>query len=91
LAGFLKKALGMWALARLWLGKLLGLLHVPGVVVAQTYEANIARATVRVRLGPLFTVVSVNRMDIYFHRLTGRIDGVGVSPGPGDRSDEIER
>jgi hypothetical protein len=81
----------MRALARLWLGKLLGLLHFPGIVVEQTYEANIARATVRVRLGPLFTVVSVNRMDIYFHRLTGRIDGIGFTPSPGDRSDEIAR
>jgi hypothetical protein len=81
----------MWALFRLWLGKLLGLLHVPGIVVEQAYEANIARATVRVRLGPLFTVVSVNGMDIYFHRLTGRIDGIGVSPSPGEPSDEIAR
>jgi hypothetical protein len=78
----------MRTLTRLWLGKLLGLLHLPGIVVAQTYDATIARATVRVRLSPLFTVVTVDRMDIYFHRLTGKIDGVGFSPSPGDRSHE---
>jgi hypothetical protein len=33
-----------------------------------------------VTLGPLFTVVSVNGLDIYFDRLTGAIDGVGSSP-----------
>jgi hypothetical protein len=76
---------------RRWLGTLLGLLHMPGIVVEQTYDADIARATVRVRLGPLFTIVSVNRMDIYVHRLTGRIDGVGFSSRPGDREDEIVR
>ena len=66
--------------ARVVVGKLLGLLRVPGFVVDQTYDAEIARARVRVYLGPLFTVVSVNALDIYFHRLTGKIDGVGYSP-----------
>jgi hypothetical protein len=31
----------------------------------------------------LFTVVTVNGVNVYFYRLTGRIDGVGSSP-PGD-------
>jgi hypothetical protein len=78
----------MRTLTRLWLGKLLELLHLPGLVVAQTYDATIARATVRVRLSPLFAVVSVDRMDIYFHRLTGKIAGVGFSPSADDRSRE---
>jgi hypothetical protein len=43
---------------------------------------------VRVHLGPLFSVVSVNGLDVYFHRLTGRIDGVGFSPAGDCRSDE---
>ena len=73
---------------RLWLGRLLVWLGLPGVVVAQTYDAGIVRAKVTVHLGPLFSVVSVNGLDVYFHRLTGRIDGVGFSPARDYRSGE---
>ena len=69
----------MWTIPRLWLGKLLTLLRVPGIIVNQSYNAEIARARVRVHLGPLFSVVTVNGLDVYFHRLTGKIDGVGFS------------
>ena len=78
----------MWTQARLWVGKLLTLLRIPGIVADQTYDAAITRATVRVHLGPLFSVVSVNGLDVYFHRLTGKIDGVGFSPAAGYKSDE---
>jgi hypothetical protein len=78
----------MRTLVRLWLGKLLVVLGVPGVLVDQSYEAVNTPARVRVHLGPLFSVVSVNGLDVYFHRLTGRIDGVGFSPAGDCRSDE---
>ena len=64
------------------------MLRLPGIIVTQSYDATITRAKVRVRLGPLFSVVTVNGLDVYFHRLTGKIDGVGFSPRPDDRSDE---
>jgi len=35
--------------------------------------------TVKVEHRDLFTVVTVNGLDVYFSRLTGAIDGVGVS------------
>jgi hypothetical protein len=75
-------------MVRLWAGRLLTALRLPGIMVAQTYEAEITRARVRVHLSPLFSVVSVNGVDIYFHRLTGRIDGVGFSASTGYRADE---
>ena len=78
----------MWTRVRLWAGKLLLTLGIPGIIVNQTYDAAVTRATVRVHLGPLFSVVSVNGLDIYFHRLTGKIDGVGFSPAADYRSDE---
>jgi len=78
----------MRTLVRLWLGKMLVVLGIPGVVVNQSYGAVNTRAAVRVHLGPLFSVVSVNGLDVYFHRLTGRIDGVGFSPAGDCRSDE---
>ena len=75
-------------MVRLWAGRLLTALRLPGIMVAQTYEAEITRARVRVHLSPLFSVVSINGVDIYFHRLTGRIDGVGFSASPGYKADE---
>jgi len=78
----------MWTLIRSWLGRLLVMLRIPGIIVNQTYDATVTRARVRVRLGPLFSVVTVNGLDVYFHRLTGKIDGVGFSPRSDDRPDE---
>ena len=79
----------MWTLARLWVEKLLVVLGISGLIVNQTYDAAITRAKVRVHLGPLFSVVSVNGLEVYFHRLTGKIDGVGFSPATDYKSDEI--
>lgn len=78
----------MRTLIRSWVGRLLNGLGIPGLVASQTYEAQIARATVRVALGPLFSIVSVNGLDIYFHRLTGKIDGIGISAASDCRADE---
>jgi hypothetical protein len=36
--------------------------------------------TVSVGRSDLFTIVTVNGIRIFFRRLTGRIDGVGVAP-----------
>ena len=52
----------------------------PGIVRRSDYRASIANVTVRVRTSPRFTVITVNGIDVYFERLTGRIDGVGSSP-----------
>jgi hypothetical protein len=57
--------------------------------VSQTYEARITHATVRVPLGPLFSVVSVNGWDIHFHRMTGKIDGVALTAPTDYKLDEI--
>ena len=75
-------------MARLMIGKLLILLHLPGIMVNQSYNAARTRARVRVHLGPLFSVVTVNGLDVYFHRLTGKIDGVGISQASADTPDE---
>ena len=75
-------------MVRRWVGLLLTALRVPGIMVEQRYEAQTTSARVRVYLSPLFSVVSVNGVDIYFHRLTGKIDGVGFSAPPGCKADE---
>ena len=75
----------MWERLRLmWLratGSLANLLGWPCVVRPCEYTSRLA--SVSVRCGPLFTVVTVNGVNVYFYRLTGRIDGVGSRP-PGD-------
>src|SRR5882724_6564525 len=76
-----------FTLLRLWAGKVLNAIGVPGVLQPGTYEAGIGQGSVRVTVGPLFTVVTVNGLDVYFHRFTGVIDGVGFSVAAGCPAD----
>jgi len=66
---------------RLWLRVLTGKIYnwagIPGLVRDCDYKAGITDANISVRAKELFTIVTVNGLEIYFHRLTGRIDGVG--------------
>jgi hypothetical protein len=90
------------SILRQWLGWILNKLGLPGFVGDSDYSSNNLHAHVRVRRKRLFTIVSVNGLDVYFRRLTGRLDGVGLDPngsytpvrargpvaphGPGDRA-----
>ena len=62
------------------LGLLLNWLGWPGFVQETEYRGQGTRALVRVKTTRLYTVVSVNGTDVYFDRITGRIDGTGTSP-----------
>ena len=42
------------------------------------YYSQSLGVIVRVRMNPRFTVITVNGVDVYFYRLTGGIDGVGL-------------
>jgi len=64
---------------RLALGTVFNLAGIPGLVRDCDYQAGIADATIKVRVRDLFTVIEVNGLEIYFHRLTGAIDGVGFT------------
>lgn len=66
---------------RVVFGYLFNLAGIPGLVRSCDYEAGITDARIRVRVGEMFTVITVNELDIYFHRLTGKIDGVGLTVG----------
>ncbi len=68
---------------RLWAGRVLNAIGVPGVVQPGTYEAGIGQASVRITVGPLFTVVTVNGVDVYLDRFTGAVDGVGFGVASG--------
>jgi hypothetical protein len=64
---------------RVWLGKLLNAIGFPGITADGEYDAGICKGKIQVKRTPLFTVVSVNELEIYFHRLTGQIKSVGFS------------
>jgi hypothetical protein len=58
-------------------GRILNLAGFPGWIRAGSHCSQFG--TVQVRVTALYTIVTVNSMDVYFYRLTGGIDGVGVS------------
>jgi hypothetical protein len=68
-----------WVVWRLYFGKLLNALGIPAVVRRGDYRSDAIGATVKVEHRDLFTVITVNGLDVYFSRITGSIDGVGLS------------
>ena len=69
----------MKTLIKLYLGRLANLAGFPAPVRECDYTSHALGAVVRVKKLDLFTVVTVNGLDVYFHRLTGTIDGVGAN------------
>jgi hypothetical protein len=61
----------------MWLGKFLNLASIPGFVKPGEYQSS--GVNVSVRVSPLYSVVTVNGLDLYFHRTTGLIDGWGAN------------
>lgn len=72
------RRLQLWAKVRI--GQLFNLAGLPGFVRDCSYTADIADVTISVHRGALFTIITVNGVDIYFYRITGEIDGIGGSP-----------
>lgn len=70
-----------WATTRLWtemqLARLLNRAGVPGAIQPMSYHDNLTGQQIDVRVGMLFTVLTVNEHDYYFDRMTGRFDGTG--------------
>jgi hypothetical protein len=64
-------------------GRLANLAGLPCFVRAVDYRSDVLQTTVQVRASHLYTVVTVNRIEVYFNRLTGACDGVGLRPGGG--------
>ena len=66
-----------------WLGNLLNAVGAPGFLRDTEFRSRTFGTHVRVKRGQLFTVVSVNGLDVYFGRFSGTVDGVGFSPASG--------
>ena len=75
-----------WLWLKFYAGKLLNLIGLPALVQQSEYESRVLNAQVSVKRSELYTVVSVNGLDIYLGRLTGKIDGIGrtrsINDGP---------
>ena len=71
-------------------GAALNSLGIPGFCRPGVYEARCCEAHIRVRCTSLYTTVSVNGLDVSFHRLTGKITGVGFIPSSGCRPDSTQ-
>jgi hypothetical protein len=69
-----------WSEIKLWFGKLLNLAGFPGLVRECDYHSQALNASVKVRKYGLYTILTVNGLEIYFTRFTGKMDGVGFSP-----------
>ena len=66
-----------------WLGSLMNAIGTPGFIRDTDYRSRTFGTRVRVRCGNLFTVISVDGIDVYVCRFTGMIDGIGFSPASG--------
>jgi hypothetical protein len=70
-----------WSIVKFHLGKIANLFGFPAVVRECDYHSRTLGAFVTVKKLELYTVVTVNGVDVYFNRLSGSIDGVGSSQG----------
>jgi hypothetical protein len=62
-------------------GAVLNLAGLPGFVREGSYRSSNGM-TVEVSVNPLFTVICVNGVEVFFYRVSGEIDGVGISASP---------
>lgn len=59
------------------IGKALRRLKVPGVVCNASIFDELTGQRINIKVGVLFTKISVNGRDYYFRRFSGRFDGTG--------------
>ena len=73
-----------------WLGSVMNAIGTPGFIRDSDYRSRTYGTRVSVRRGKLFTVISVNGVDVYVCRFTGVIDGIGFRPS-GDGMPALSR
>ncbi len=59
-------------------GKILTSLRIPGAICDYHINDPVTHQTIDIRVGDLFTRITVDGRDYYFHRLTGKFDGTGM-------------
>lgn len=63
-----------------WCGRVANGLGLPGFVRDCEYRSDLTGAHVTVRRSELYTIITINGLDVYFQRCSGAIDGVGFHP-----------
>ncbi|MEO5926383.1 MAG: hypothetical protein ABIR70_21350 [Bryobacteraceae bacterium] len=61
------------------LGKMLNFFGLPGFAKTGSYQAPVSGVSVRIQHTDLFTVISVDGVDVYLDRTNGDINGVGFN------------
>ena len=60
-----------------FIGKVFNLLSVPGAIKDIDIQDNLSGQNLKIRVGVLFTLISINGRDYYFSRLSGKFGGTG--------------
>lgn len=63
------------------LGATLNRFGLPGGVKDVEFEDQVTGQRVQIRVGALFTQISINGRDYYFRRISGKYDGTGMGCG----------
>jgi hypothetical protein len=63
--------------AKEWVGRLLTRIGVPGAIRDADINDEMSGQRIRVTVGSLFTRITVNGRDYFFHRFSGDFDGAG--------------
>ncbi len=59
-------------------GALLNSLRIPGTICDCQLVDPVTHQTLTIRVGILFSRITFNGRDYYFHRITGKYDGTGM-------------
>jgi hypothetical protein len=79
-----------WSYIKFWLGRLANVAGYPAVVRKCEYMGPLGKP-VSVKVHELYTIVSIGGVDVYFNRLTGKIDGTGFIQSADCSLDETPR
>jgi len=60
------------------LGRVLNFLRVPGRIKNLAVKDELTGQEIEIKVGVLFTRLTVNGRDYFFNRLTGKFDGTGM-------------
>jgi hypothetical protein len=66
-----------------WLGSMMNAIGAPAFIRETDYRSRTYGTRVCVKRGALFTVISVNGIDVYVCRFTGVIEGIGFTQAAG--------
>lgn len=61
-----------------YIGSIFAALRVPGFIAPTSISDSCSGQRIEIKVGAIFTRISVNGRDYYFNRLSGKFDGTGM-------------